>query len=38
MNDRSINKKTLITLVAIFTFLSLFAATEVSDSTIVANF
>ena len=38
MNYISINKKTLITLVAIFTFLSLFAATEVADSTIVADY
>lgn len=38
MNHRSISKKTIITLVAIFTFLSLFAATEVADSTVVAKF
>jgi len=38
MNHRSISKKTIFTLVAIFTFLSLFAATEVADSTIVADY
>jgi tetratricopeptide (TPR) repeat protein len=38
MNHRSIRKKTIITLVAIFTFLSLFAATEVADSTVVAKY
>ncbi len=37
MNHRSISKKAIITLVAIFTFLSLFAATEVADSTIIAE-
>ena len=38
MNHRFINKKTLVTFVAIFTFLSLFAATEVADSTVVADY
>ncbi len=38
MNHRIIRKKAIITLVAIFTFLSLFAATEVADSTIVADY
>lgn len=38
MNHRSISKKTIITLVAIFTFISLFAATEIADSTIVADY
>ncbi|MCK5051497.1 MAG: peptidyl-prolyl cis-trans isomerase [Candidatus Cloacimonetes bacterium] len=38
MNHRIISKKAIITLVAIFTFLSLFAATDVADSTIVANY
>ena len=37
MFHKTISKKTLITLVAIFTFLSLFAATEVADSTVIAN-
>lgn len=37
MNHRSISKKTIVTLVAIFTFLSLFAATEIADSTIIAE-
>ena len=36
MNHKSISKKTIITLVAIFTFISLFAATEIADSTVVA--
>ena len=38
MNHKSISKKTILTIVAIFTFLSLFAATEVADSTIVADY
>ena len=38
MNHRIISKKTIITLVAIFTFISLFAATEIADSTIVADY
>jgi len=38
MNYRNISKKTIITLAVIFTFLSLFAATQVADSTVVAEF
>ncbi len=38
MNHRSVSKKAIITLVAIFTFLSLFAATEVADTTVVAEY
>ncbi len=38
MNHGNIDKKTVITFVAIFTFLSLFAATEIADSTVVADF
>ena len=38
MNHRSVSKKAIITLVAIFTFISLFASTEVADSTIVASY
>jgi len=38
MSHKDLNKKALITLVVIFTFISLFAATEVADSTIVAEY
>jgi len=38
MNHGKLVKKTIITLVAIFTFLSLFASTEIADSTVVADF
>ncbi len=38
MNHGSISKKTILAIVAIFTFISLFAATEVADSTIVADY
>lgn len=38
MIHENIGKKTIFILVVIFTFLSLFAATEIADSTVVANF
>ncbi|MEA2095714.1 MAG: tetratricopeptide repeat protein [Candidatus Cloacimonadota bacterium] len=36
MDHRIISKKTIVTLVAVFIFISLFAATEIADSTVVA--
>jgi len=38
MNHRIISKKAIITLATIFTFMSLFAATEIADSTTVADY